>query len=795
MRRTACCQFRHTIAPRSHAPLIRISDATFYRQHPKESRSSQPAVAQVELDSDDAIPPDPNPPLFPNLNFTLKSQETPNEHWSVISPSSGARTTFLHILRGQYLCLPPIARSYPYLASHADPKLRYPGHAIQYVGFDAERSDRLSGGGMRGAYLSARYESRREETDFSLMDYLLGNTELNADQTLVQHPEEALLKQVMTDLKLESLGQYPVSNLSNGQTRRARIAKALLSKPELLLLDGPFMGLDPPTRQLISKLLFGLAEARAPRILLSLKPDEEIPSWITHIALIDRNYKVDSQGPKEEVFEEFKRREAAFKASWRPKRLGSVTPDALAFIDLSRHLKQHIRYTGSGHTRDQASYYGLASRLARTSETEKDEKEAAHENAVKSDDTQPKFMPFSVSRDGFGPVDTQRPPVGESVVAMDGVVVRYGSGDAVRTVLGGWSEQLQSGERREGLHWTVRRGERWGVFGANGSGKTTLLSLITSDHPQTYSLPIKLFGRSRLPSDGQPGLSIFDLQSRIGHSSPEVHAFFPKSLSVRRVIESAWADTPLTKPRLTYEVDEKVSACLRWFQGEIHPSLGPRAWMSREMTRDPEIDRHWAKASSGPSRDPSRKKHPNFLTHVEEELDSEAVDPHDLEWADTLAFREVSFSAQRVLLFLRAVVKNPDLVILDEAFSGMDDEARDKCLLFLSHGQSMMFRYVGYNQGNRARAFRSEAPRPLRSDIDRLGRVVVGGLTQDQALVVVSHKKEEVPGCVREWITLPEPGTGPARTGRLDGPLELYWPGWREIWGVPIRPGRHSWKD
>ena len=32
----------------------------------------------------------------------------------------------------------------------------------------------------------------------------------------------------------------PVANLSNGQTRRARIAKALLNKPELLLLDDPF---------------------------------------------------------------------------------------------------------------------------------------------------------------------------------------------------------------------------------------------------------------------------------------------------------------------------------------------------------------------------------------------------------------------------------------------------------------------------------------------------------------------------------------------------------------------------
>jgi ABC-type Mn2+/Zn2+ transport system ATPase subunit len=93
---------------------------------------------------------------------------------------------------------------------------------------------------MRGAYMSARYESRKEETDFSLKDFLLGNTELNADDTLVRHPDEALLEQVMADLKLEQLIDMPVTHLSNGQTRRARIAKALLARPEVLLLDGPF---------------------------------------------------------------------------------------------------------------------------------------------------------------------------------------------------------------------------------------------------------------------------------------------------------------------------------------------------------------------------------------------------------------------------------------------------------------------------------------------------------------------------------------------------------------------------
>lgn len=125
-----------------------------------------------------------------------------------------------------------------------DHRLRIPGRAFQYVGFDGERGG-LGGPGTRGAYLSARYESRREETDFLLLDYLKGHTELNpAEETGGQSYDNTLLEGVIKDLRLEDLVHMPISNLSNGQTRRARIAKALLDRPEVLLLDEPFSKSD-----------------------------------------------------------------------------------------------------------------------------------------------------------------------------------------------------------------------------------------------------------------------------------------------------------------------------------------------------------------------------------------------------------------------------------------------------------------------------------------------------------------------------------------------------------------------
>jgi ABC-type sugar transport system ATPase subunit len=234
MRRTLVLLAR----PRTHSPsqpnLIQIHNGTFYREYPAS-------------DGSDAAS---NPPLFPNLSFALPATRVEDagkklrrsDHWAVIAANDG--TTFLEVLRGSHICLPHNARTFPYLSSDEidkkDHRLRVPSRAIQYAGFNAGKGQSM-GSGIRGAYLSARYEAHREETDWSVLQYLRGETELNPSEAKPRSAEdEALLTQVISDLRLQKLLHMPVSNLSNGQTRRSRIAKALLNRPELLLLDEPF---------------------------------------------------------------------------------------------------------------------------------------------------------------------------------------------------------------------------------------------------------------------------------------------------------------------------------------------------------------------------------------------------------------------------------------------------------------------------------------------------------------------------------------------------------------------------
>ncbi len=89
--------------------------------------------------------------------------------------------------------------------------------------------------------------------------------------------------------------------LSEGERKRVLIARALMTDPELLLLDEPAAGLDLGSREdLLARLAALAADPDAPATVLVTHHVEEIPPGFTH-AMLMRDGSVVAQGLLETV--------------------------------------------------------------------------------------------------------------------------------------------------------------------------------------------------------------------------------------------------------------------------------------------------------------------------------------------------------------------------------------------------------------------------------------------------------------------------------------------------------------
>jgi iron complex transport system ATP-binding protein len=106
---------------------------------------------------------------------------------------------------------------------------------------------------------------------------------------------------LLTVFGVRELGDREFGSLSEGEKKRVQIARALMSDPELLLLDEPAAGLDLGGREdLLGRLTNFSSDPLAPATVLVTHHIEEIPAGTTH-ALILKSGTVAVSGPIEQV--------------------------------------------------------------------------------------------------------------------------------------------------------------------------------------------------------------------------------------------------------------------------------------------------------------------------------------------------------------------------------------------------------------------------------------------------------------------------------------------------------------
>lgn len=201
------------------------------------------------------------------------------QHWVVLGPNGCGKTSLLKVLLG-YLTL-------------SEGEMRVLGET--YGEHDwRELRERI---GMVSSALQASVPGHEP----ALRTVVSG---ARAQLDLWGEPTAAEARAARAQLRRAGAGalvRRPWGVLSQGERQRVLIARALMARPKLLILDEPCSGMDPVAREAFLGRMERIArEPRGPGLILVTHHVEEITPAFTH-ALLLRGGRVVAAGPREEV--------------------------------------------------------------------------------------------------------------------------------------------------------------------------------------------------------------------------------------------------------------------------------------------------------------------------------------------------------------------------------------------------------------------------------------------------------------------------------------------------------------
>ncbi len=183
----------------------------------------------------------------PSLHIALA------ERVAVIGPSGSGKTTLLHLIAG--------------ILSPARGTICVQNRAIHPLGDAARRAFRIAQIGL--VFQGFELVSYLDVFENVLLPYRL-NPALRLSPEVSRRAE-----QLAKETGIEHRLRYFPPRLSQGETQRVALCRALLPEPPLLLADEPTGNLDPPAKQRVVDLLFRQIE-RTGATLVLVTHDTEI---------------------------------------------------------------------------------------------------------------------------------------------------------------------------------------------------------------------------------------------------------------------------------------------------------------------------------------------------------------------------------------------------------------------------------------------------------------------------------------------------------------------------------------
>ncbi len=225
----------------------------------KRAESQPPTI----LDVADLTIPRGNVTILDHLSWTVNH----GEHWVILGPNGSGKTSLLAALAGY---LTPTAGSIHVLGA-------------EYGATDWRDLRRAIG------LVSSSVRQLMHDED-SALEIVAGGARAEIGYWgRLSRKESAAAKAALRRSEAAQIAERPWAVLSQGERQRVLIARALIAKPRLLILDEPCAGLDPVAREQFLAFLERLARDRrrsAPAIVLVTHHVEEITPAFTHALLL-----------------------------------------------------------------------------------------------------------------------------------------------------------------------------------------------------------------------------------------------------------------------------------------------------------------------------------------------------------------------------------------------------------------------------------------------------------------------------------------------------------------------------
>lgn len=199
------------------------------------------------------------------VHFDLRA----GERWLLFGANGAGKTVLLKLLRGDFWPTPTgrESRRYTFADGHVDAQTQFASTHVAYLG--PERQDRYE-----------RYESTLTVAQVVLTGFDDSDHPL-APATPAQRGR---VERALDGVGLRGLRDRPLVRLSYGQRRRVLLARAIVRRPDVLLLDEALNGLDVAGRRSFLRALRRVASARMAWILSSHRRRDALEGGFTHHA-------------------------------------------------------------------------------------------------------------------------------------------------------------------------------------------------------------------------------------------------------------------------------------------------------------------------------------------------------------------------------------------------------------------------------------------------------------------------------------------------------------------------------